>query len=314
MAGSGRGGRRRYVFVLLVLTAVTFITLDQREGDSGPVGTLGRFAHRVVAPVSDVASNVMSPVSDWFDGVLHAGSLKHDNAKLKREIEAERLKVLRGQSALVQNKLLTQLMHQPYLDLIKSETASVVAFSPGNFERTITLDRGTDAGIEQGMPVVAADGLVGRVDQSWNGGSTVLLLEDPHFAVGVRMVKHRNTGAAQGQAGLTSLSVELSGPLRVRDRPRRGELAITSGLEGSTFPPGIPVGTVESLTISDDGLSIDARLAPVVDIANLEYVKVLKWHPGSVVPPQLSSTMTVPTTTTTTTATAPTSTTTTTGP
>jgi rod shape-determining protein MreC len=315
MAGPGRGGRRRYVLVLLVLTAVTLITLDQRQGDSGPVGDGGRFAHRVVSPVSDLASSFLNPVSDWFDGVVHAGSLKRDNARLKRALAQARIEALRNESALAQNRLLTRLSGQPYLDAIRSAVGRVVASSPGNFERTITLDRGSERGIRMGMPVVAANGLVGRVFQVWSGGCNVLLLEDSEFAVGVRMVRERITGIAQGQAGRSTLTVDFSGPRSARRRPPMGELAETSGLQGSTFPPSIPVGTVKSVNVSDDGLTIDVSLIPLVDVGNLEYVKVLLWKTGSAVPPALTAATTTTTTTTTprattttTSSTAPTST------
>src|SRR6266567_2893870 len=113
MAGPGRGGRRRYVLVLLVLTSVTLTTLDQRQGDSGPIGALGRMAHRVVTPASDLASNALRPVSDWFDGVLHAGSLKRDNARLKRDLSAAQIEARREESALEENRRLKQLADQP---------------------------------------------------------------------------------------------------------------------------------------------------------------------------------------------------------
>jgi rod shape-determining protein MreC len=147
------------------------------------------------------------------------------------------------------------------------------------------------------MPVVASGGLVGRVVEVWDGGSKVLLLDDPSFGVGVRMVRERITGIAEGRAGRSTLTVTFDGPLAKSRRPRSGESTVSSGLQGSTFPPGIPVGTVESVSVSDDGLTIDARLVPLVDIGSLEYVKVLLWKTGSTVPPAL----TAPTTTTTTT-------------
>ncbi|HEY5012005.1 MAG TPA: rod shape-determining protein MreC [Acidimicrobiia bacterium] len=303
MAGPGRGGRRRYVLVLLVMTSVTLITLDQRQGDSGPVGALGRFAHRVVAPVSDLGSSVLGPVSDWFDGVVHAGSLKHDNARLKRDLSAARIDALKGEQARRQNQILMKLDGQAFLDDIPSVVSRVVAQSPGNFERTVVLDHGTESGIKAGMPVVAGDGLVGRVVQAWSGGCNVLLLDDPQFGVGVRMVRERITGVAQGQAGRSTLIADFSGPLGPSQRPRVHELAETSGLQGSTFPPGIPVGTATAVSVSDDGLTIDVRFAPLVDVSSLEYVKVLRWSVGSPVPPSLQATTTTTTTTTRTTTT-----------
>jgi rod shape-determining protein MreC len=302
MAGPGRGGRRRYVLVLLVLTAVTLITLDQRDGGTGPVGAAGRFAHRVVSPVSDLVSSTLAPVGDWFDGVTHDGSLKRDNARLKRELAAARVAAARGESAVQQNKLYAELNHEPWLDDIPSVVSREVSASPGNFEKTITLDHGTERGIKTGMPVVAGDGLVGRVVQVWKGGCNVLLLDDPDFSVGVRMVNVRATGVASGQAGLSTLNLPLGGPLTPKKRPRQHEVAETSGEQGTTFPPGIPLGTVDTVKVGDDGLSVNVRLIPLVDVGDLEYVKVLLWNVGSPVPPALRATTTTPTTTTTTTA------------
>jgi rod shape-determining protein MreC len=304
MPGPGRGGRRRYVLVLLVLTSVTFITLDQRQGDSGPVGTLGRVAHRVVAPVSDLGSNIMSPVSDWFDGIVHAGSLKRDNSRLRRELAQQEILAAQSKADRNENTQLNALLHLKWGgDEVPGVVASVIDDGAGNFNRTITLSRGSESGIRVGMPVIASGGLVGRVWQTWKGGSTVLLLDDPDFGVGVRMVTHRNVGAATGQAGRSTLLVQLEGPIAPHARPRRSEIAITSGQSPSTFPPGIPVGRVVRTSESEDGLTINAVVAPYVDVGSLEYVRVLKWFPGSPVPPKLQSSTTVPTTMTTTTTT-----------
>ena len=51
-----RTSRRRYVLLLVVLTSVTLITLDRRNHDAGMLGTVGRTAHTLVAPVQTAAS------------------------------------------------------------------------------------------------------------------------------------------------------------------------------------------------------------------------------------------------------------------
>ena len=63
----------------------------------------------------------------------------------------------------------------------------MVAGSPGNFESTIAVDKGMDDGIVSGMPVVAGDGLVGRVVQASRKRATVLLLTDPNSGASVRL-------------------------------------------------------------------------------------------------------------------------------
>jgi rod shape-determining protein MreC len=210
-----------------------------------------------------------------------------------------------GSADRVENRRLNALLKLPWGgDPIPSVIARVTDTGAGNYNRLITLSRGSESGIHAGMPVVASGGLVGRVWQAWNGGASVLLLDDPDFGVGVRMVTHRNVDIAKGQAGRSTLLVQLTGPLSPRSRPTRGEIVITSGQDdASQFPPGIPIGRVVSTSVNDDGLAIDTIVAPYVDFSSLEYVRVLQWKPGSPVPAKLRATTTVPTTTTTTTST-----------
>ena len=75
MATRGRGGRRPYILVLLVLASVTLITLDQRQSDSGPIGTFGRVAHRVVAELPSVVGAPALHVARLYEraGVRRAG-------------------------------------------------------------------------------------------------------------------------------------------------------------------------------------------------------------------------------------------------
>ena len=63
MAIARRTSRRRYVLLVIVLTAVTLITLDSRGGRSGPLGALGRAAHTLVSPIQGAVDSVATRVS-----------------------------------------------------------------------------------------------------------------------------------------------------------------------------------------------------------------------------------------------------------
>ncbi|MCZ7534560.1 MAG: hypothetical protein M5T61_00555 [Acidimicrobiia bacterium] len=64
------------------------------------------------------------------------------------------------------------------------------------------------------MPVVAAEGLVGRVIEVWSSGAKVLLLTDSRSGVSVRMVRPRLTGQAHGRAGRSTLVLDLVEPIK----------------------------------------------------------------------------------------------------
>jgi rod shape-determining protein MreC len=293
------------VLLLVVLTSVTLITLDRRSDDDGPLGAVGRGAHTVVGPVGEAVGSVADPVGDWISGVTSARSLRRENDELRERVEELEGELRAGQSALEENQQLKELLQLPLTSELATIAARVVASSPGNFERTITLDKGSDAGIVPDMPVIGAAGLVGRVLEVWSNGSKVLLLTDERSGVGVRVVPERVTGVAEGRAGSDSLRLDITD---ARARLATGDAIETSGLEGSAFPPNLPVGEIESVAVEAGGTGQRVRVRPYVDFERLEFVLVLKWVPGQ--GPVVTST----TTSTTTTSTVPGATTSTTGP
>jgi rod shape-determining protein MreC len=102
MAVYRRTSRRRYVLLLVVLTSVTLITLDRRNGDAGALGSVGRAAHTLVSPVERGVDAVARPVGDWFDGVFSAGSLEDENQRLRNERDELRSRLRDEKSAVLE--------------------------------------------------------------------------------------------------------------------------------------------------------------------------------------------------------------------
>jgi rod shape-determining protein MreC len=258
--------------VLLVLTAITLITLDQRG--TGTIDTVRSWARDIKAPIEDAANNVTSPVSDWFDGITRAGSLKHENATLRKQLSQARGDEARNRNAARENKRLTKLLHLSFAADVPSIASRVVDGAPSNFENTIVIDRGTAHGVAKGMPVVSGDGLVGRVTEVSKDRATVLLLTDREFGVGALLQDSGEIGVANGIAGRKTLSLDF---IDAAAKVKKGETVVTSGREGGRFPPGIPIARVSSVQKHAGDLQQSIALAPLVDFDRLEFVKVLRW-------------------------------------
>jgi rod shape-determining protein MreC len=231
-----------------------------------------------------------------------------DSGRLKRENRALRAQVaeLSGQQRQAQidlkiDQALKHLLHlqSSLLGNASPIPARVVISDPGNFESTITLDRGQEAGIEKGMAVEAYDGVVGNVIDSWHGGAEVRVLTDPESAIAVRTVEQPIAGIAQGQAGSHDLVVYFDASARVH----RGDAVVTADVANSDYPPDLQVGTVTSVEEQPAGLGLVVEIAPTVDFDALEFVEVLRWVPGEgpVLPTTTISTTTSTTSSTTTT-------------
>jgi rod shape-determining protein MreC len=108
--------------------------------------------------------------------------------------------------------------------------------------------------------------------------ATVLLLTDLSFSVGVRLSASQDVGVAGGKGVRAPMDVTLIS----RDtKVSKDEVLVTSGLQQSVFPPGIPVGKVVDAHIPPGALQQSITIGPVVDLQRLEFVTVLQWSPKS---------------------------------
>ena len=287
---------------LLVFTALALITLDFR-GSTGVFGSARDTSLGVLGPVRSIADTVLSPFRNAWNGIANYDELEAENAELRAQldtIENESLLVAELARRLREFELLEDLReNQSVADRV---VASVIDEPLSNFERTIELSKGSNDGIEVGMPVEAGTGLVGHVVQVVRNRSRVELITDASFGVGVRLVRSGDTGVASGNGPGRPLTIQF---VDLDTVVVPGESVVTSGLDGSLFPSGILVGTV--ITARPDPVTgfQEVDIAPVVDTDRLSLVQVVLFTA-----PVIDNRPTTTTTTSTTTTIAPATTTT----
>ncbi len=277
MAVYRRSRRNRFFLVLLALTSVTVLTLDYRGGGDGALESVRQTARDAFAPVQAAADWAFSPVAGFFGSIGDFGDLRSENARLRRELEAARADAIRGADADRERQGLLQLQGLDYAGGLDSVPARVISTAPTNFQLTVTIDRGSDARLDVGMPVVTSAGLVGRITEVSKVRSTVLLITDPQSNVGVRLVNSGEQGVARGGGARNPLTLDLVAP----EIPVEvGEPVVTSGLERGLFPAQIPVGLVSRAEAPQGVLQKEIRLEPTVDLLRLEFVRILLWKPA----------------------------------
>jgi len=269
-----RTARPRLLLVLLVLTSAILVTADIRGGGGGWVATIRNGAQDAFAPVQSAVSDVVSPVTDFFHGVFQYRSLEHQNALLRQQIAQNQANQVAGVDAQRERQDLLDLLKLDFAGDIPTVAARVLAGPESNFQETIIIDRGSADGLVKNMPVISGTGLVGRLEQVARHQATVLLLTDPAFNVGARLSPSGDIGVASGQGPGKALNVSLVDPATKLDP---GTVIVTSGLQGSPYPPGIPIGTVHTAVTPPGGVRQEVSLDPVVDAHRLTFVKVMLW-------------------------------------
>ena len=276
MAVYRRSARPRFTLLLLVLTAVTLLTLDERSGGLGVMDSVRDGARDSFAPVRDAVDSAVRPVGDFFQGIVHYGRLEDANARLRAQLAERDGELARVADAQRERRMLLDQQQLTFAGDIPAVSARVVVASPSNFDLSVELNRGRDAGVAPGMPVVTGAGLVGRVVDTSRSRATVMLLSDPTSNVGVRLTGSGDVGVAVGNGAGSPLQVDSIDPAT---KVGEGEAVVTSGLNQSVFPPGVPVGTVKTATVRPGGLQQEVSVTPVVDLRRLDVVKVLLWSP-----------------------------------
>jgi rod shape-determining protein MreC len=184
------------------------------------------------------------------------------------ELERQQLLAERAEAARLR-ALLAFAEHSPERRYVGARVIGVRLGTVGR--QLLTIDRGSDDGIARMMPVVVADGVVGRVQTVAGGSAEVLVLTDGTSSVAVRVDRTRARANVRGMGKPDLCKLEYA--LRTED-VSEGDALVTSGTDG-VFPRGLPVGKVTQLTRTPHGLFQEARVVPAVDVTRLEEVLVI---------------------------------------
>ena len=184
--------RRRAVLLLLVIASLTLLSVYFREGDSGPTHRIQRGVATVLGPFEEAADRALKPARDfvnWFDETFEA---RGENERLRDELAEARDQLAQAQTDAGQREELAKLAELTGGGLIppghEGVTARVIGRSPTVWYSTVTIDKGTSAGIRVDDAVVAPDGLAGRISATTKGTSQVTLITDADSSVTARVL------------------------------------------------------------------------------------------------------------------------------
>jgi rod shape-determining protein MreC len=275
--GQALGSIRRKILdlvIALVLLAIPLAFLHASFRSPEKVSALDRAILAVSSPLQQGASWVIEGVAGIFASYVWLIDVEEENRELRRE--NERLHELladatRRARAAAELEGLLELRGQIPAATV---TARVVASGMSPYFRVtrIVLDRG-EGEVAPGMPVVAPEGIVGRIHRVHGRYADVTLAVDPHSAVDVVVPRTGSRGVLRGLGAENAYSCKISYLLRSEEL-QPDDLVVTSGL-GGLFPRDVPVGRVRRIEKSEYGMYQEVEVAPAVDFSHLSAVLVI---------------------------------------
>ncbi len=276
MALKQRTRSTRLLLVTLVSISLLTITVDYREGSSGPLAAAGRAALTVISPMQDAVSRITRPIGNFFSALVHLPSLRAANERLRTQLSRLQSSAALSSSDEARLKELEDILNIRQSLNRPTTAALVIGNGVSNFEWTITIDKGSLDGIRVDMPVVGSAGLIGHVVQVAQRSAAVQLIIDPDSAVAGRLVDSRKTGLLSGQ-GEADLRMGLVDP---STDVKPGEVVETAGynipgVASGLYPPGLVIGTVSRVLDDPSALEKFVTVRPAVDFSSLDFVLVV---------------------------------------
>lgn len=228
------------------------------------------------APLMVPLHEVTATIEGMASGAGNYWDAAHQNAALKRQNEAMREQLATARAILQENRQLKAALQLRERTSDAVATGRLVGSSLQSPRRFAILSAGTRDGVRVGMPVRAAQGLIGRIVDAGTFTSRVLLVSDRSNIVPARLLR---TGQPVISQGLGDGTVELK-PIEVGHNPfRRADIVVTSGT-GGLYPPLVPVARVIR-TEGDNAIAM-----PLADPAATSFAIVQQpFQPEAIVAP-----------------------------
>ena len=244
---------------------------------SGLTGmTIGDLAVKgILTPLRAAVSQLTDQAQNIHNYLFNYEMLAAENQELKSQLAEIQDEARDAESIKRENDRLRDL-----LELTKANEdyklvdGYIIGRSSVDWTNSITINRGTSAGIAEGMCAITANGeMVGLVIEAGSNYSVIKTVLDSSLEISATIAASGYSGMVQGgyttdQAGLLRMDyLPSSAVIRNKDQ------VVTSG--STVYPRNLILGHVIDAGFNDTGVAKFALLLPAADIAALEQVFIL---------------------------------------
>lgn len=263
--------RIRVILVIALLIAAVLAVVGGLTDRNLP----GMLVQGVLTPLRTGANTVLSQAEQLYDYIFSYEALKAENQSLKDQLAAMQEEIREADSLARENENLRDLLQlkQAHEDYVPVE-AYIIGRSSVDWSNTVTINRGTNAGIEVGMCAITANGeVVGLVSEVGGNYAVVRTVLDSALEISA-------TVSASGYAGMVTggYITGNSDMLRMDYLPssaiiRNRDQVVTAG--STVYPRNLILGYVVDAGFNDTGVVKYAVLEPAADIGSLEQIFIL---------------------------------------
>lgn len=254
--------------LVLIFVACQLMSFSLRSPEFPRFGA--RLVGSVLAPIQRAHHASFNTVGHYWNRYLwlvHVGAERDELLNRVSALEAQNSRLIEYED---ENRRLRELLAFPESDSVQRVAAAIIGRDPSNWIRTITINRGSEDGLREGLAVVDGNAIVGQIIAVSSRSSRVLLLTDQNSAIDAIVQSSRSPGIVEGTAGdtLRLKYIEKDEGISTGDR------IIASGEDG-IYPKGVLIGIVTQVGEDHGGLFREVELVSSADLLRLENILVL---------------------------------------
>lgn len=272
--------KRNGILILLVALLLALITAVLSFTFGGIANPFANLAGVVSTPFRNGINAVVTWTEGLYADAFERRAMEEELERLRQENAQLKQQALEGEAALRENERYRDLLgfQQKHTEL-KTEPATVTARGSSNWSSTLTVSKGSAAGVEAGDCVIDQYGnLVGIISEVGLNWSSLMTVVDVDLQMGGLIA--RTDGAAILEGDFTLMG---EGKLKLTYLPEgtrllAGDPVVTSGLisgGSATYPSGILVGYVEQVRSDPGGMNDYAVLTPATGLEELKQVFII---------------------------------------
>lgn len=262
-------------YILLGLTVLCLILIFISFKYSEAVAPAKTMVGRVMTPMQKGINEVGNFIHSKVELINSIEDLTAENNSLKEEInqlKAENNNLLQDKYELETFRKLYDL-DQDYKSYPKI-AARVISYEPNNWDKTITIDKGSRDGLKVDMNVIADEGLVGIITKVGYNNANIRLIVDDSSNVGGMFRDTGDTCNIKGNLELFSNGLIEMNTINKDAVVTVGNEVVTSR-KSTKFLPGIVIGYVDSISLDSNNMSQSGLIRPAVDFSKLDTVLVI---------------------------------------
>ena len=149
------------------------------------------------------------------------------------------------------------------------------------FTRRIVVDKGSQAGVRAGQPVIDEAGVIGQVTRVYPWLAEITVITDKEHAVPVQNLRNGLRAVLGGTGSDDRLELKFI-PLNADFQ--NGDRLVTSGIDG-VYPPGLPVAEVSNVERNAAFLFARIVCRPLAGVASYGQVLIVNWENKAPQPP-----------------------------